>query len=57
MVRRWAALLGESKAAAETERTIANLGKVMGPPWTADQKMATLAALLLLACKQTSARL
>jgi len=45
------------KAAAETERTIANLGKVMGPPWTADQKMATLAALLFLACKQTSARL
>jgi hypothetical protein len=37
------------KAADQAGRTIANLGKVMGPPWTADQKMATLAALLLLA--------
>lgn len=36
-------------AAPEADRTIANLGKAMGPPWTADQKMATLAALLLLA--------
>jgi len=37
------------KAAGHAASTIANLGKVMGPPWTADQKLATLAALLLLA--------
>jgi hypothetical protein len=36
------------EAAAEAERTLAKLGKAIGPPWTADQKMATLAALLLL---------
>jgi len=36
-------------ATGQAHQTIANLGKVMGPPWTADQKIATLAALLLLA--------
>jgi hypothetical protein len=41
-------------AAARAETTIANLGKVIGPPWTADQKMAALAGLLLLASKQTA---
>jgi hypothetical protein len=44
------------KAAAEADRTIANLGKVMGPPWTTDQKMATLAALLVLAHGGKTAR-
>jgi hypothetical protein len=37
------------KAAGQAARTISNLAKVVGPPWTADQKLATLAALLLLA--------
>jgi hypothetical protein len=37
------------EAAKQADRTIANLGKVMGPPWTADQKLAALAALLVLA--------
>jgi len=44
-------------AAAEVDKTVANLGKAIGPPWTADQKLATLAALLLLACRQSAARL
>lgn len=43
-------VLGE--AALVADRTIANLGKAMGPPWTADQKLATLAALLLLAARR-----
>ena len=43
-------------AAAEVDRTIATLGKVIGPPWTADQKMATLAALLLLTRRQSLAQ-
>jgi hypothetical protein len=38
------------------DRTIATLGKVIGPPWTADQKMATLAALLLLTRQQSLAQ-
>jgi hypothetical protein len=38
---------------AAADRTIANLGKAMGPPWTADQKLATLAGLLLLAGEGT----
>jgi hypothetical protein len=37
------------EAAAHASRMIASLGKTVGPPWTADQKAATLAALLLLA--------
>jgi hypothetical protein len=37
------------EAAGQATRMIANLGKVVGPPWTTDQKNATLAALLLLA--------
>lgn len=44
-------------AAAELDRTIATLGKVIGPPWTADQKMATLAALLLLTRQQSLAQI
>jgi hypothetical protein len=36
-------------AAEEANTTIAKLGKLVGPPWTTDQKTATLAALLLLA--------
>ena len=43
------------EAAAQAGRTIANLGRVMGPPWTADQKLATLAALLLLATERKPA--
>ena len=41
------------EAAGQARQTIANLGKVAGPPWTADQKNATLAALLLLAGQKT----
>lgn len=37
------------KAAGQAIKMIADLGKVVGPPWTADQKNATQAALLLLA--------
>lgn len=43
-------------AAAGVERTIATLGKAIGPPWTTDQKMATLAGLLLLTRQQNLAR-
>jgi hypothetical protein len=32
---------------------ISTLGRVLGPPWTQDQKAATLAALLVLANKQS----
>lgn len=39
------------KAAAPLRRKIARLGKSLGPPWTQDQKAATLAACLLLAGK------
>jgi hypothetical protein len=35
-------------AAEQVDGTIANLGKTVGPPWTADQKKASLAALLLM---------
>jgi hypothetical protein len=38
--------LGEGSA-LQTE--IASLGKVVGPPWTQDQKMAALAAMMVLA--------
>jgi len=41
------------EAAGQASRMIASLGKVAGPPWTADQKTATLAALLLLAGQKT----
>jgi hypothetical protein len=37
--------LGE-RSALQTE--IANLGKTVGPPWTQDQKMAALAAMMVL---------
>lgn len=36
------------KAATRVERTIAILGKSVGPPWTADHKAATLAAVTTL---------
>jgi hypothetical protein len=38
--------LGEGSA---LQQEIANLGKVVGPPWTQDQKMAALAAMMVLA--------
>jgi hypothetical protein len=38
--------LGDGSA---LQREIANLGKVVGPPWTQDQKMAALAAMMVLA--------
>jgi hypothetical protein len=38
--------LGEDSA---LRLEIANLGKIVGPPWTQDQKMATLAAMMVLA--------
>jgi hypothetical protein len=37
------------KQADSVQREIAGLGKSLGPPWTADQKNACLAALLVLA--------
>jgi hypothetical protein len=41
------AVFGKDAAALQLE--IAGLGKLIGPPWTADQKNACLAALLVLA--------
>lgn len=41
--------LGEGSA---LQREIANLGKIVGPPWTQDQKMATLAAMTVLLTQQ-----
>ncbi len=40
------------KAATRMRQQIATLGRSLGPPWTQDQKMAALAALLVLANKQ-----
>ena len=42
-------------AAARTQQRIAALGRSLGPPWTQDQKIAALAAWILLAelCGQT----
>ncbi len=37
------------RAATRMQRQISTLGRVLGPPWTQDQKAAALAALLLLA--------
>jgi hypothetical protein len=37
------------KAAPKTLQQIANGGRLLGPPWTTDQKTASLAALLILA--------
>jgi hypothetical protein len=37
--------IGEGSA---LQQEIANLGKIVGPPWTQDQKMAALAAMMLL---------
>lgn len=52
--KRAVSVFGE--AAGQAKETIANLGKIVGAPWTADQKNATLAALLLLAGKDKVAR-
>jgi hypothetical protein len=40
------------KAATRVLRQISTLGRSLGPPWTADQKTAALAASLVLAKKQ-----
>ncbi|MGA7380079.1 MAG: hypothetical protein WBX03_04455 [Terriglobales bacterium] len=37
------------KAASRVQRTIASLGKSLGPPWTKDHKTAALAAATILA--------
>jgi hypothetical protein len=37
------------KVAARTSRQVSNLGRTAGPPWTRDQKSATLAALIVFA--------
>jgi hypothetical protein len=37
------------RGAARVLQNIASLGRSLGPPWTKDQKMATLAALMVLA--------
>ena len=42
-------VLGAS--AARAKRAIAGMGKKMGAPWTADQKMASLAAWMVLGGK------
>jgi hypothetical protein len=41
------------KAATRMRRQISTLGRSLGPPWTADQKTAALAALIVLANKRT----
>jgi hypothetical protein len=43
------------KEAHSLKREIAGLGRSVGPPWTADQKSACLAALLVLAGQKTHA--
>lgn len=40
------------KAATRMWQQISTLGRTLGPPWTADQKTAALAALVVLADKQ-----
>jgi len=40
------------RAATRVRRQISTLGRSLGPPWTADQKMAAMAALIMLAGKQ-----
>ena len=40
------------KSATRMSQQISSLGRSLGPPWTKDQKMATLAALVVLANKQ-----
>src|SRR6266849_10580169 len=40
------------KAATRMRQQIATLGRSLGPPWTQDQKMAALGALVLLANKK-----
>jgi hypothetical protein len=40
------------RSAAKLHKQVSQLGKSVGPPWTTDQKNATLAALLVLAAKQ-----
>lgn len=44
--KRAGAALGQS--AARVQRRIAEAGKTIGPPWTADQKLAALAAAVVL---------
>jgi hypothetical protein len=41
------------RAGPGIRQQISTLGRVLGPPWTQDQKVATLAALLVLANKQS----
>jgi hypothetical protein len=41
------------KAAARMGQLISTLGRSLGPPWTKDQKMAALAALVVLGNKQS----
>ncbi len=41
------------KGAARIRQQISTMGRAIGPPWTTDQKTAALAALVVLANKQT----
>jgi hypothetical protein len=41
------------REATRMRQQISGLGRILGPPWTQDQKAAALAALLLLAKKHT----
>jgi len=43
--------------AVQIREQISALGRSLGPPWTSDQKMAALAALLVLADRQNSSRI
>jgi len=42
------------KAANKTRQQVSALGRRLGPPWTQDQKMASLAALLVLATRDNT---
>jgi len=44
------------EAATGVRQQISTLGQSLGPPWTTDQKMAALAALVVLAKQQTDSR-
>lgn len=42
------------KSGARLQHQISTMGRSLGPPWTADQKIAALAALLVLSNKQST---
>ena len=40
--------------ASQIKQRVSGLGKRLGPPWTQDEKLASLAAILVLAASETS---